>query len=529
MKNRKYPLLIKIWPFKIFILGLMAAISFLPGCDLGDFEPFNFFEREALQDSTVSLKPGDAGACGISYIVSGERIAEAEGGYRIKGSVYFDLGGDPLYFTNGEFFAAANDEGSLLTLSGYGLARFPDIGIFENGVMEKDFGASYQMNKGSILNENELPLEEDVCYVYGEVDNDIALLKTQEGTFEFSEFFLDPTDPFVLFNGNLNLRKTIIENSWIGISYTGQIEFVPEQGIPDLPIEPFKGHIFTRGEIPFEVNNVPIISNGDNVINAAPGIDDDPLLFFDGLTENLEQGTNGNLLIGYKILDILLAEHSYYQDRDTLIRSVEFINLTNSTSYWEINDNVETYYFLGSQNDTTDFYKEALPGHPAFEYLSLQEQGQAFVYGIYGNNINTMQYNIVGNAQLTLEDFSDIFYTDAILTIDAEKVSFSGIYETVFKYIPSMELQGVILDNGDFNFSGQAIAAINYDGTTLPTTFYISQKVIDGVPDFTISAEAEQCNGGNCVQIPVEVNVNHGNLTVELCINIPGRGNVCIN
>ena len=496
----------------------------LQACDLGDFSPVDVFSKEPLEEDALSLDVGTS--CDFSILVNNDRYIETTTGLEIKGSAYLETTESQYYLSSGEFQLLTDTEGKVISFEGYGTATFPETPFFEDAEVLGNYAGEITLLQNPDLSSFfSLSIDEDQCFINYNIDQDTAKIVTSNGNFSYTELYFEPVEPFLLFNGTLELPSLQTNFGWTGISHDGNIEFLPENFTQELTFEPFNGHVYIDGALPFLVNNLPVNSNGENIINASIG--GDAKSFFDGDTESIEQGTNGNLEISYLLADTIIAEFTFYSD--TVSRTSENLILSAATSHWTNLNGVEDFTFVGDYNDSIDLYREVLVTHPVLEQLTFDTTSTAVVFGNYGTNFNLWAINILNNAGLDLGEQGEYTFKDAILSVTTSGIEFSGIFESPFDVFPNMLIAGEIQDNGDFIFNGQNLFAVNFNGTTLPVTFSLEIEMINGNTAINITGLAEYCENGNCQFLPVTSSLDIENQALELCVEIPNEGTVCID
>ncbi|MDW7695066.1 hypothetical protein R9C00_29255 [Flammeovirgaceae bacterium SG7u.111] len=503
--------------FKILLITQFLLWLTLPGCDLGNFEPFDLFEREELESYPFTLNADNN--CDITFYVNQNRIAISKGSSQIKGSLYFkDSEGDIVYFTNGDFDVVTDSDSSFSSMSGYAIANFPQTGIFSNIINETESGANMELNQGIMFsNPDSLPLSDSQCYMHAVVDGGFATLTTEEGTFRFDEYYVAFDDPFIAYSGDISLRYVEVEGGKFAISYSGLIPFEPSNQLDVF--ENFRGHLYVDGSLPFTVENMSFLNEGTAVIDATPQGSEDAQAFFDGTSETFQQGTNGTLTYGYELLDTILNTHGYYADADKSLRQGKQVTLATSTSVWTKQDQIQHIDFTGIYADTFDLYQETLLDHPILENLKYKESDSVAIQGSYGNNVQLWVYSISSNADLELEGITTANFTEAILSTTFDEIEFSGLYESPFEFIPSMLLAGEISNEGNILLEGKTTQAVLIGSETYFVTYFMTMKITDGTPEVNITAEAKTCITGNCPAIPVDVEFDYSTEDSKLCIN----------
>lgn len=505
-------------------LLLIAGLFHLQSCDLGDFSPVDIFSREALEEDALSVDVGTS--CDFSILTNNDRYLETTEGLEIKGSVYLETSATQYYLSSGEFELTTDSEGKISSLEGYGTAAFPETSLFEDATPVGDYLANISLLENPDLSSIISLSVDEQCYIYYNIDQDTAKITTSNGDFTYTELYFEPTEPLFVFKGTIDLPSIKSNFGWTGISHEGNIEFLPENFTQELTFESFNGHVFMDAELPFTVNNLPVTSYGENTINANKD-GSGAKSFFDGTTESIELGTNGSLAISYLLADTIIAEYSFYSD--TVSRTNESLYLTSATSHWENVSGVEEFSFVGEYEDSVDLYDEILLSHPVLDQLIYNSDDNAIVFGTYGTNYNLWDINILNDADMDLGDLGIYSFRDAILSVSTEGIEFSGIFQSPLSNLPNMLIAGDIQDNGNFTLNGQSLFAVNFNGTTLPVTYSLEVEVIDGVAAINVTGLAEYCVDGNCQFLPVTTTLDVENQTLEVCVEIPDEGEICID
>ena len=294
----------------------------------------------------------------------------------------------------------------------------------------------------------------------------------------------------------------------------------------DFTFDEFDGNIYTEGTVPITIDSILIKTTGDIVIDGAfenGGLRN----FFNASSENLQLGSNGSVEVSYVLIDRLLENLDFYTVSDS-IRANNNLSLSTASAFVRRNNGVEKLSFYGELQDATSLYADLLPGHEAINFVNAVPGSSAIVSGEYTEGENNRAVTVQHSAILDLKDKGSYEFRDTELMLTTDNIELSGIFTSPFNTLPDIFISGTLEGNGDMLLSGQSLFAVNFDGTTLPVTFSISIELIDGAVSLSISGLAEYCEGNNCNFIPVNTATDFENLTLQLCVDIPNRGEICI-
>ena len=505
--------------------GWLLGLVFFVSCDLGDFDPVDIFSQEPLADDAVALET--ASNCGFTLLVNDERIIQSSTAAEIKGSLYADINGNTVYLASGEFEAVTDVEGRISALEGFAKAPLFQTDYFETSVTENEFAANISLVTSGLPEVfNSLTLDETGCFLKYRASEDTVQIFSGDGLLRFKEFYVDPVSQFALLNGNIEAAALTNESGWMVIDPESGFAFNAVNSSEDFPFDTFDGNIYTEGIVPFIIDSILIETAGDIVIDGA--LENGGLRnFFNASSENLQLGNNGTVAVSYVLVDRLLGDLDFYAVTDS-IRTNNMLALSSASAYVRRNNGIDKLSFYGELQDATNIYADFLPSHAAIDFVNSVPGSSAIVSGEYTEGENNRVVTVQHSALLDLKDKGSYEFRDAELILTTENIELSGIFTSPFNTLPDIFMSGTLEENGDMLLNGQSLFAVNFDGTTLPVTFSISVELIDGEVTLNISGLAEYCEGNDCNFLPVNTIADYENLILQLCVDIPNRGEICI-
>jgi|GEM_PF-5654869 len=505
--------------------GWLLALLLLSTCNLGDFDPVDIFSQEPLAEDAVALET--ANNCGFTLLVNNERIIQSNTAAEIKGSLYADINGNTVYLASGEFEAVTDVEGRVSALEGFAKAPLFQTDYFETSVTENEIATNISLVTNGLPSVfNSLSLDETNCFLKYRASEDTAQVFSGDGTIKYKEFYVDPISQFTLLNGNIEVAALTSESGWLAIDPESGFAFDAANSSEDFTFDTFDGNVYTEGSLPITIDSIFFKAVGDIVIDGA--LENGGLRnFFNASSGNLELGSNGTIEVSYVLIDRLLENLDFYAASDAN-RTNEVLALTSASASARRNNGVERLSFYGELQDATDIYIELFPGHAAISFVNSVPGSSAIVSGEYTEGENNRVVTVQHSAVLDLKDKGSYEFRDTELTITTDNIALSGIFTSTFNTLPDIFISGTLEGNGDMLLSGQSLFAVNFDGTTLPVTFSISIELIDGEVSLNVSGLAEYCEGNDCNFLPVIATADFDREILQLCVDIPNRGEICI-
>ncbi len=508
-------------------LKLIYALPllFLASCDLGNFDPINVFTQEPLAADAVALET--AGNCGFTLLVNNDRIQQTGSSATVKGSLYASINGNATYLGSGEFELATDVEGRVTALEGFANTELFRPEYLDASVNEEAFFANIALSNGSLPSvfENET-LPSDACYLFYRASEDTAMINSGSGVLKMQELYIDPLSGFMLYRGSLDLSALLAGTRWLAVDPARGFSFEAENSSEDFEFEAFSAQIYTENLFPLIVDSILLNSTGSIVIDGSynnGGLRN----FFNASSANVQLGINGETEVSYVFADRLLAGFDFYANVDKSVRAASF-NIAPATFYFRRNGGDERFSFYGEVADVQAFNASLLAGHGALRVLESPSETSAVVAGNFAQAEANRNLRIQQALSLNLGEKGNYELRDAEIVINTDEITLGGIFVSAFATLPDIFISGNLNEDSSMNLSGQSLFAVNFDGTTLPVTFSVSVEVNGDEEILQISGLAEYCDQGNCNFLPVNITADFENELLQLCVDIPNRGEVCI-
>ena len=504
-----------------FLYALFVLV--LPACDLGNFDPVNSFEQEPLEADAVAIET--ANDCGFALLVNNDRLQQSSSGAEIKGSLYASINSNEVYLGSGEFEVATDAEGRVTAFSGLANTQLYQVSYLEPSILEKEFFANLSLNSSglpSVFESDVLPT--DGCYLHYITSEDTVAINSGNGILKVSEAYVNPNSEFMLYRGALNLSAISTQAQWMAIDANSSFSFEAENGSEGF--ESFDGNIYTESEMPLLVDSIQLNVVGNTFLDGSyenGGLNN----FFNASSANVQIGNNGTTTVSYVFADKILGGYNFYLNSDKSDRSNSF-TLTPSAFYFRRNDGIERFSFNGDVADVPTLINGLLRGHNAIRVLEFPSGTSALVEGNYTEAESSRYLNIKTATALNLASKGTYELRDAEFNLTKDALTLGGIFVSSFNTLPDIFVSGNLQDDGSMILAGQSLFAVNFDGTTLPVTFSINIEVTEGEEILQVSGLAEYCDGGNCIFIPVTSTIDFENEILQLCVDIPNRGVICI-
>jgi len=451
----------------------LISIILLTACDLGSFDPVDIFTQEPLEEDAIALET--INDCDFTLLVNNDRIQQANTSATIKGSVYALINSNEIYLASGEFDVSTDVEGRVTTLTGFANTQLFKTDYLDETVSDTSFFANFSLHTDElpfVFADTILPTEG--CYLFYQTSEDSVQINSGDGLLGLQQAYVNPTSQFMLYQGSMQLTALSSRTNWFAIDPSASFSFSAENSTETFEFEDFDAQVYTEGSLPLMVDSIAINPTGNHFIDASyenGGMQN----FFNGNNGNIQIGSNGTLQVSYVLGDRLLTGFEFYVNADREEREAAF-NVSPATS--------------AIQAEQSLTLQEAI-------VLNLADKG---VYGL----------------------------RDAELKIDPTAITLSGIFVSPFATLPDIFVSGNLNANGDMVLSGQSIFAVNFEGTILPVTFSVNVEVTEDEEILEISGLAEYCEGNNCNFLPVNTAADFQNEVLQLCVDLPNQGQVCI-
>ncbi|MBC8770511.1 hypothetical protein H4O18_21130 [Arenibacter sp. BSSL-BM3] len=196
--------------FKLMLLLFMSMLISYCSKDSPD-DPNKPGSTEPASTETKEPTKLDLDGNGDVSIVS-DNIVETDTGYKFNGMLKAKNDqGEEYNVVEGDITIEVGDDGAIISITGEGSPKFPNIGNFKSLLegfdMKEAVKSHIEFETGSFYKtkyQTKLPLADDIKYFHFEVLNEEAgnyelKSKINDKIHEFAEYYLDPADPAVFY------------------------------------------------------------------------------------------------------------------------------------------------------------------------------------------------------------------------------------------------------------------------------------------------------------------------------------------
>ncbi len=495
---------------------LFFIAFFFTQCELvkeDEFEPYDIFEEEnvdeltdgknlddLITDGEVVVLPVENICSNNRLFVNGERINANELGYKIKGTIFSESSIGNVAVTSGEFDLIRDAEGNVVSFEGYGNAQIPNAGFLNDVVVMADiYGSQTTYASTSLFKDDnpKLPFLDEQCYFNFNLDpidnagieEGEAISSIRKSFFNFGSIFYNPTDPAVLFHGDVLIENVdqrqeqpdnnkaqpvdsknsktkkfklkpgfkMISDVGVGISLNRNFAYTPltfsdelEAKVGGTNFEPFNGSFYLSGRIP--LGQYPLEFEGETVFYGGPsplGILD---LFSNGLDQGLyQQGVNGKLFFDHALLSVFPTDLS--------------MELGRASLQLNANPNNPFLRFAGEYDiDPLAFFSKLL-GESAVQYFpSIARTGQMYVSV---GKLEDWEFYMMNDIQLRIAGLDNQSLSKSYFHFTPEQIEIGGETNLPFG-LAGIEVKGYLQNDGSFLLSGNANVDVDFgDGVSL--------------------------------------------------------------
>lgn len=502
-------------PISRLLLALFALLFF--ACQEQEVNPINIYAEETLD--TASAERFQLEGLG-EILVNQGRYQETEDGLKILGSIYTaSESGDLLSIGQGEFLLANAVDGVYSDLSGYGLGSLPDVEMFNQFESLIDLGSYFSYQSGSEIKTMfpDVPLQDETRYISvspQQLQSAVPAFSVGSGSMSFEAFFLDPKDPAVYFQGDIDGGSFKVKNAGLGLSANGKLLFEPYEYSEDLneimvrPLEPMNGNIYVQGEIPIEKYQIKII--GEMLVGFVLN-ENGPEAFFEHGIEGGEfrLGANGKVIVNNTLLEYLPNDVELELAQSTLIFNTE---------------ESETYLQVAGQMQTGDIASKLLGDLDAVAFLDQVEFYNAIVEGyLYvSDDIDDIHFYISNTYRIKIPGIGEQELAKGYLEITSEFARAGGRLSV--PGVGGVEVLGQFFYDGQFLLEGSISVDIDIEVAKLELELGV--VVTNNGLELVVLAAACVI-GDNCVEVGATVEADWNTGKLKVCANVPGFGNQC--
>lgn len=486
------------------------------GCSEQEIVPINQFAPQTLD--TLNAQRFEVEGLG-EVLVNQGNFRETEQGIEIFGTIFTASESGIIDLSSGEFILGDEVDGVYQTLEGYGITDLPDVEFFEgfSTLVNPGSYVSYKLGSEIKLNDPEAPLQDDISYLAISPD---AILESSpsfevgDATISMGNFYIDPKDPSVYFNGEID-GAFKIENAGLGLSANGKLVFTPYdysdelEAIMNVPLSNVEGNIYIKGEIPIPQYSIKVV--GDAIVDLVLNENGPDDFFNNGLDgAEFRMGVNGSVFLDNQALDYMPGDVELELGRSTLILNTE--------------QEGQNYVQVAGQMNTGDLAGKLLAGLDPTGFLdNVSFPGSTLeAYAYLGDDIENAQFFISNTIGVNIPGIGEQELAKALLEINSQYVFAGGRMQV--PGIAQVSLAGQFFYDGAFLLEGEASFGVDFEVAKVDLVLGL---VVDN-DGFKVQVMAAFCTiGDSCTSISASVELNWDTGKMRVCADIPGFGNQC--
>ncbi len=506
---------------KSWMYFLILLVTLWLGCRKANFvEPPDPFAPQQLEANPDIVTLGQ-GPNALVVKTNHANILQTQNGIRVKGTLFIQnnkYGDMPL--TSGDFELVKDTAGmgkGLITndysdISGMALADIPHEGLLKTFQMTGMSALHFGFKKGSDfdLGAFQWPVNKDRYYFYFENSGGPLQATLDGSSFNLiQKIAIDPTDPFVFFQCNLDgtsLGETLSDIGF-AVSVQGFIPFTPAVDLGG--IKGFNGNLYIEGTIP--IKDYDIALTGEACVGFNSGDPDGIKNFFSGKMKSFNLGINGKCTLNNDVLDFLNVE-------------VVLGKATVTLSYDK--GGKAELKFAGERDlpsETVSDFLAQMIGHDwnFLDYLIPVSQKETF-YGTVGNVISDWQLGYKMQTTLKLPGVDPLDMGTSQLEVSTSHMYFFG--EAVVGGFVRIGVEGEAQKSGDFKLTGFAKSGFKYSSGILSIGYDLGMSVtlqlqeVSGKRVFTFNGQFH-FDGRACVNVG----------KIHICASVHFKGSATIS